>query len=148
MMRRIIAAAGMAMMLAAPVSAIAAGSSTSMDVTIGDVKRYVDRGDYDRAIDKAEEYLNSNPRSADAYNYIGYSNRQMGKYPQAQAAYDRALKIDPNHVGAHEYYGELHVKLKNFDAAEKHLADLTRICGSCSEQRQLSEAIAKGRMGS
>lgn len=146
-MRRVILAAGMAAMLAAPVSVYAAGSSTSSDVSIGDVKRYVDRGDYSKAISKAKEYLEENSRSADAYNYIGYSYRQMGDNGQARTAYDKALSIDPSHVGAHEYYGELEIKVGNMAAAEMHLAKLTQICGSCEEQQMLAGKVARAKVG-
>lgn len=123
----------------------AAGSSSDTSVSIGDVKREVDRGKYDRAIKKAEDYLESSPQSADAYNYIGYSRRQLGQYAQAEAAYIKALKIDPSHVGAHEYYGELYIKLGNIKSAEKHLADLSRICGNCEEQQMLAKKIGDAK---
>lgn len=146
-MRRILLAAAAAAFLAAPGAAIAAGSSTSANVNIGDIKRYVEKGDYDRAARKAQEYLGSNPRSADAYNYLGYSKRKLGDYAAAQKAYDRALKLDANHVGAHEYYGELHIKLGDMAAAELHLAELTRICGDCEEQKELSTRLAEAKAG-
>jgi Tfp pilus assembly protein PilF len=146
-MRRVLLAAGMAAILAAPVTAYAAGSSTESNVTIGDVKRSVDRGDYRKAISKAKEYLEENSRSADAYNYIGYSYRQMGDNGQARSAYDKALSIDPSHVGAHEYYGELEIKVGNMGAAEAHLAKLTQICGSCEEQKMLAGKIARAKAG-
>lgn len=147
-MRRIILAASLAAILGAPASVYAAGSSTSSDVTIGDIKRSVDRGDYQAAISKAQDYLDSNSRSADAYNYIGFSRRKLGQNDKARAAYDRALGIDPSHVGAHEYYGELEITLGNIAAAERHLAELTRICGSCSEQQELAGKVAHAKAGS
>jgi len=147
-MRRILLAASAAAMMASPFAAHAAGSSTSSDVSIGDVKRYVDKGEYSRAIVRAYEYLDENPRSADAYNYIGFSYRKQENYEKAQGAYDRALKLDANHVGAHEYYGELHITLGDLVAAETHLAALTRICGNCAEQQELSGKLAKAQSGS
>ncbi|MGZ0189238.1 MAG: tetratricopeptide repeat protein [Alphaproteobacteria bacterium] len=147
-MRKIVLAGSLVALLAAPMAVYAAGSSSDDEsVSIGDVKRYVDRGDYSRAISKAEDYLRDNGSSADAYNYIGYSRRQMGQYAEAKSAYDRALAVDANHVGAHEYYGELHIKMGNMAGAKQHLAELTRICGSCSEQQMLSTAIAKSQAG-
>ncbi len=147
-MNRIVLAAGLAAMLAAPLAgAYAMSSSSSADVSIGDVKREVDKENYDDAIMKAEMYLKDNPRSADAYNYIGYSHRQQGDYEAARKAYDRALQIDPYHVGVHEYYGELHIKLGDLAKAETHLAELSRICGTCLEQRTLNEKIAQARAG-
>lgn len=146
-MRRILLAAGMAATLAMPGAGIAAPSNTSTDVNIGDIKRFVEKGDYDRAVKKARQYLRMNPRSADAYNYLGYSKRQMGEYEDAREAYDRALKIDANHVGAHEYYGELHIKLGDMVSAEKHLAELVRICGNCDEQQELASKLAEAKAG-
>jgi len=146
-MRAILLAAMMAAYAANPTVAVAAGSNTDMSVNIGDVKRYVEREDYHRAIRKANEYLSSNPRSADAYNYIGYSERKLGNYDKAAAAYDRALGIDKKHVGAHEYYGELQITLGNMEKAELHLAALTDICGNCEEQQELSEKIARAKAG-
>jgi tetratricopeptide (TPR) repeat protein len=146
-MKRLVLGFVLAASMAAPSVGYAAGSSSMADVNIGDVKRYVDRGDYGRAIRKAEEYLQSNPRSADAYNYIGYSERKLENYKKARKAYDRALAIDSKHVGAHEYYGELHITLGNLSEAEKHLATLTAICGSCAEQQELAGKLAKAKTG-
>lgn len=144
-MRKILLAAGMAVLMAAPGVAMAAGSATTANVNIGDIKRYVQQEQYERAISKAKEYLASNPRSADAYNYMGFSERKLGNYDDAKKAYQRALKIDANHVGAHEYYGELRITLGDLDGAETHLAALTRICGNCAEQQELAEKFAKAK---
>ena len=146
-MRAIILAAAIAVMAANPTIAVAAGSGSDMSVNIGDVKRYVEREQYGRAIDKAQDYLSSNPRSADAYNYIGYSERKLGNFEKAAKAYDRALAIDKNHVGAHEYYGELQLTLGNIPKAETHLAALTQICGTCAEQQDLAGKVAKAKAG-
>ncbi len=146
-MRRILLTAGLAVIMATPTAVYAAGSSSSSSASIGDVKRYVEKEEYGRAIHKAEEYLGDNPRSADAYNYIGYSQRKLGKTDAAKTAYERALSIDANHVGAHEYYGELQITLGDMAEADKHLAALTRICGDCAEQKDLAQKIAKAKAG-
>ena len=146
-MRRIFLAAGLAALMAAPTVAIAMGQNSDMDVNIGDVKRYVEKEQYDRAISKAKDYLDKNPESADAYNYIGYSERKLGNNTAAAAAYDKALAIDANHVGAHEYYGELQITLGDMTKAEAHLAALTRICGDCVEQQTLAKKLAQAKAG-
>ena len=144
-MRKIVLAASVALMTAAPMAVIAAGSNTSASVSIGDIERYVKAEKYDRAISKAKEFLRTNPRSADAYNYLGYSERKLGNYADAKKAYERALKIDGDHVGAHEYYGELHITMGDIPSAEAHLAALTRICGNCAEQQELAAKVAKAK---
>lgn len=146
-MRRILLAAGLAVSMAAPVVAAAMSSGSDMSASIGDVKRYVEKGQYERAISKAREVLDNNPKSADAYNYIGYSERKLGDLSAAAKAYDRALAIDKNHVGVHEYYGELHLQRGDKAKAEMHLAELTRICGDCTEQQTLAKKIAEAKVG-
>lgn len=145
-MRRTFLAAGLALALTAPAIGYAAMNNTG-DANIGDVKRLVEKGAYKEAAAKAEDVLGGDPRSADAYNYLGYSHRKLGNLDKARAAYDRALKIDPNHVGAHEYYGELQIELGNLPAAEKHLVELTRICGDCAERKELAGKIVEAKAG-
>ena len=54
------------------------------------------------------------------------------------------LKLDPRHKGAHEYIGEAYLMDKKPAEAEKHLAELEKICGnkSCEEYADLAKAIA------
>lgn len=147
MRKGILAATLLAAVAIAPAAGVAMMQNSDKSATLGDVERLVDKRDYKGAIKKADDYLMAKPRSADAYNYIGYSHRQLGDYKQARKAYDRALSLDPNHVGAHEYYGELHIKLGNVAAAELHLGELTRICGNCAEQQELAGKIQRAKAG-
>ena len=145
--RTLIAAVVIAMMAGPAAAAMSSGTDDPPAASLGDVKRYVEREQYDRAIKKAEQFLASNPRSADAYNYIGYAHRKLGDFAAAAKAYDRALTIDANHVGVHEYYGELQIALGDMAKAEAHLAALTRICGDCAEREELAGHIAKAKTG-
>lgn len=77
---------------------------------------------------------------------MGYSLRK--KQPRdlvgAEKYYQAALKIDPNHRGALEYYGEL--KLMNSDllGAEALLARLDKACFfGCEEYSDLKASIQK-----
>lgn len=83
-----------------------------------------------------------NPKNADAYNLLGYSNRWLGKYDEAFAAYDKALVLDPMHKGALEYSGVAYLKVNQKDKAEAQLAKLKTICTSCEETTDLAKAIA------
>jgi Flp pilus assembly protein TadD len=86
-----------------------------------------------------------NPKNADAWNYLGYSNRWLGKYDEAFAAYDKALALDPKHRGALEYSGIGYLKTGRKAQAEAQLARLQAICGSCEETTHLAKAIAAAR---
>ena len=79
---------------------------------------------------------------ADAHNLLGYSQRQLGQHAASQAAYERALQLDPSHRGAHEYMGELMITLGRRDRALFHLGELERLCASsCQEYQQLKRAV-------
>ncbi|MSO29062.1 MAG: enzyme of heme biosynthesis, partial [Candidatus Planktophila sp.] len=67
----------------------------------------------------------------------------LGQYNQAGGYYLKALKIDPNHLGALEYQGELFLIQKKLVSAKQNLAKLKRLCGtSCEEYLDLAQAIA------
>jgi Flp pilus assembly protein TadD len=120
----------------------AADSNTS-DILLSDVQRLVSAGDYNQAITTAQDYLADSPYDANAYNLLGYSYRKLGIFKQAKKAYDRALRLDPGHVGANEYLGELYVQTGQIDKAKAQLATLEKICGTdCTEYRMLAQSIA------
>ena len=57
--------------------------------------------------------------------------------------YDRALAIDPHHLGALEYLGELYVEMGDVDAARRNLALLSELCPEgCEPLEELQEVIA------
>jgi hypothetical protein len=62
----------------------------------------------------------------------------------AEKYYQAALKIDPDHRGALEYYGELKLMNKDLPGAESLLARLDKACFfGCEEYTDLKEAIQK-----
>ncbi|HYW56694.1 MAG TPA: tetratricopeptide repeat protein [Polaromonas sp.] len=83
-----------------------------------------------------------NPKNADAYNLLGYSNRWLGKYDEAFAAYDKALALDPKHKGALEYSGIAYLKTGQKAQADAQLAKLQAICATCEETKDLAKAVA------
>jgi Flp pilus assembly protein TadD len=111
-------------------------------------------GDYDKAVKavKSEKYKDAiallekvvlkDPRKADAWNWLGYSQRKTGQFEPALKSYTRALEIDPKHKGAHEYLGELYLMTDNLPKAEELLKKLSGLCGSCSERKDLEKAVA------
>jgi Tfp pilus assembly protein PilF len=102
---------------------------------------------------KAQYELNlaikAEPANADAHNLLGYSYRKQtqANLPKAFEHYKMALRLAPDHKGAHEYLGEAYLMDKNPAEAEKHLAQLEKICGntSCEEYVDLAKALADYR---
>ena len=101
--------------------------------------------DWSRAIRELNAALKLEPRNADVHNLLGYSHRKQARPDLAKAFehYQLALQIDPAHKGAHEYIGEAYLMDQRPAEAEKHLAELARLCGNqtCEEYADLAEAI-------
>ena len=105
----------------------------------------IERQDWKRAIDLFHTSLLWDRFNADAHNWLGYAYRNLGDLDHAFAEYEAALKLDPQHKGAHEYVGEAYVLAKNLPKAKEHLAALEKLCGqTCPEYKELQEAIDKG----
>ena len=106
-------------------------------------KKAKDAKKWAEAVSSFSEVVAQNPKNADAYNYLGYSNRWLGKYDEAFAAYNKALALDPKHRGALEYSGIAYLKTGQKAQAEAQLAKLKTICASCEETADLAKAVAE-----
>ena len=110
----------------------------------GEAQKEIKAKNYDGAI---KTLLAANePNSADWNNLLGYAQRKKSP-PNLNAAefyYQAALKIDPKHKGALEYYGELLLMKNDLPGAEQMLARLDKVCFfSCEEYRDLKAAVTK-----
>jgi tetratricopeptide (TPR) repeat protein len=90
--------------------------------------------------------VKAEPGNADAHNLLAYSYRKSPSPDLAKAFehYNIALRLNPRHKGAHEYIGEAYLMDRKPAEAEKHLAELEKICGnrSCEEYADLAKSIA------
>ena len=83
-------------------------------------------------------------RRADIYNLLGFSYRKLEnpELDKSFAAYMMALELDPEHVGAHEYLGELYLMRDQKNQAMKMLSKLESLVGKNAEEyKDLLEAI-------
>ena len=99
--------------------------------------------DYKTAADLLQKVLTRQPDNPDVLNLMGFSERKMGEASTALSYYKKALDLQPTHIGANEYLGELYLELKEPDLAEQRLAVLQQVCGSCEEYTELKEKIEK-----
>jgi len=109
-----------------------------------DARASINSNNYDQALKQLQSANEVN--SADWNNLMGYSLRK--KQPPDLAAsekyYQAALKIDPDHRSAMEYYGELLLMKKDLPGAEAMLARLDKAClFGCEEYSDLKASIAK-----
>ncbi len=131
--------------------AMAAGSSSSSrppdrpraqpsDYELG--VKSVQARDYERALGSLQKVVQADPRNADAWNYIGFSQRNLQHFDESLAAYQKALAINPDHRGANEYLGELYLKTGDLEKARQQLSTLQRLCpGGCPEYDDLNKAV-------
>lgn len=92
-----------------------------------------------------------NHGSADWNNLMGYSHRKARTpdHAAAERYYNEALRIDPRHLGALAYSGELYLAMGDRAKAEARLAALERACGGpCSEAATLRQALAQAPVDS
>jgi len=99
--------------------------------------------DYKTAADLLQKVLTRQPENPDVLNLMGFSERKMGEASTALMYYKKALDLQPTHIGANEYLGELYLELKEPDLAEQRLVVLQQVCGSCEEYTELKEKIEK-----
>jgi tetratricopeptide (TPR) repeat protein len=105
---------------------------------------YLIKGDKcDEAMPLLQKVVADNPRDADAWNYLGFCSRKLGKKEEALGYYQKALALNPKHKGANEYLGELYLMMGDLAKAEEQLAVLKGICPSgCEELEDLEADIA------
>lgn len=102
----------------------------------------VDAADWPTAQRILAQLVGTEPKNADVWNLLGYTNRNMNLAGPAMEAYDIALSLEPNHLGALEYQGELFITLDRVDDAAANLAKLKSLCGACEQAVDLEAAIA------
>jgi len=82
--------------------------------------------------------------SADTQNLLGFAFRKKRDLESAFFHYERALQLNPRHLGTHEYIGRAWLMMGNPDKAREHLALLERYCFEvCKERDLLRQAIAE-----
>jgi len=139
-------------LLAAPVAALAAGGGgggdsapAPTDPVIVAVQAAVAQKDYRKAAGLALQGLAKSPDNADYHNLYAFALRK-GPDPDMDLVfqhYREALRLDPKHLGAHEYLGEAYLTVGNLARAKEELAQLDRLCFcGCEEYTELKRAVA------
>ncbi len=127
--------------LAAPAFAIDVGPSSG-GADLLSARAAIQAGDWGGALALLTPIVEADPRNADALNLMGFASRKAGHLRNAATYYQAALSVDPNHLGALEYQGELFLMTGDRAGAEANLARLQGLCGSCEEEADLAAALA------
>ena len=133
--------------IGAPSAAVAAGSDDTggTDRTRSAYEqavKLVEAADYEDAIQALEKLARKESGNANVLNMLGFAHRKLGRVETAFDYYREALAIEPLHLGANEYLGELYLETGELDKAEERLGEFAIACPSgCEERDELSEAI-------
>ncbi len=119
------------------------GSSTEAATAsvYDEAKALVDEGNFAAALPKLVNLTKVDDSNADAWNLLGFTYRKLGQLDDSSAAYLKVLAINPNHLGALEYQGELFITTGKLDLAKANLDKLKGLCGDCDEAEDLAKAI-------
>ncbi len=97
---------------------------------------------YGEAIPLLQATLKRNPNDANAWNYLGFATRKLGDFEAAERHYGNALRLDPGHVEAMEYLGELYLETDRPAEAKALLARIAMLCpDGCEALDELTKAI-------
>ena len=108
--------------------------------------RMIEAEAYDTALPILRQLSLDAPANADVFNLLGFAQRKTGDLEASARAYERALYLDPDHLGALEYQGELFLTLGDAAAAETNLERLKALCPSpCEETDELADAVSQWR---
>ena len=118
----------------------------TVDERLAVARKAIQAKDWSKALFELDKAAREDPRNADVHNLLGYTWRKRSSPDLAKAIehYNTALRLNPNHKGAHEYIGEAYLMDRKPQEAEKHLARLETICGNktCEEYQDLFKSIA------
>jgi tetratricopeptide (TPR) repeat protein len=79
---------------------------------------------YASSLTKFMQAAKLDPNMHEAWTYVGYTNRKLGNYDVALAAYERALALHPGYPEALEYRGEAFLALNRTSDAQQAYLDL------------------------
>ena len=131
-------------LLTGPALAVGTEDGSSDSATLGayeQAEAAIKAGDFAAALPILASITTAEPENADAWNLLGFSSRKTGDLEAAALAYAKALTINPGHLGALEYQGELFLEMGRPDEAKANLLTLQSLCGGCEEAADLQEAI-------
>lgn len=104
---------------------------------------YLATGKYTQALDVLGGVLQRHADSADAYAYRGYAYGKLGDSRKARENYQKAVVLDPSHLGANKYLANLYLDAGEIDRAMEQMQAIRLICADtgCAELDELQADI-------
>jgi tetratricopeptide (TPR) repeat protein len=73
---------------------------------------------YANALQQFQKAVEKDPSVFQAWNYVGFCQRHLGRYEEALAAYGKALELEPRYGEAYEYRAEAYLGLNKLEEAK------------------------------
>ena len=119
-------------------------ATKQLSVFLSEADALIKQKNFSAALNLLKQADSTYANNADVNNLLGFSSRNLKQFSASAKYYQKALRINPNHLGALEYQGELFLQTKKVSAAKKNLAKLKQLCGvNCEEYLDLKKAIGK-----
>lgn len=104
----------------------------------------IDAEEYNKATKALRKAIKKDRNNADLWNMLGFTLRKAENYTEAMGAYNTALALDADHLGAHEYLGELYVQTDQRSKALLQLVKLQELCPQgCKQLTMLEKSLNK-----
>lgn len=127
----------------APSSSNNDSSYNSGDKTLAAAEKLIKRRKYAKAAEELKIITGKDAGNANAWNLYGFASRKDGDTATARRAYDKALALDPGHLGANAYLGELFIQTGDIEGAKAQLRKLEKLCPQgCKAKSELEQALA------
>jgi len=121
------------------------GGAKAGDAAYVEAVSLINERRYDEALAELSKAADTFGPHPDILTYQGYTWRKKGDYAKAEGYYKQALAIDPKHIGATEYYGELKAARGDIGGARLMLARLDKLCAyGCADAEELRRWIDAG----
>jgi len=110
----------------APSSRDASEADITIDKSL--ISNLINQGKYEEAKQNLLVIIKNDEEDAEAYNLLGYTERQLQNYIPAIKFYQRAISINNDFIGAHHYIAMAYLELDDIEKAKYHLNQLDLIC--------------------
>lgn len=110
---------------------------------------YLSTGKYSQALSVLEGVINRHPQCADAFTYRGFAYHKLGDVRRAKENYEKAIQINPTHLGANRYLAATYLEAGDLRRAYEQMQVIRMTCGAqaCQELDELEADINAYRNG-
>lgn len=97
----------------------------------------MDQGRFEEALDLLEPLAQAEPTCTEAHHQLGIAYHALERPEKAQAAYERAVTLNPCHFAARAALGHLCVERGDYDGALRHYREAITMNPRLSEIREI-----------